>query len=445
MKIIIIGGIAAGASAAAKAKRLDPSLDITIYEKGEVLSFGACGLPYYIGGYFADENAMIARKAADFEKNGINVKTCHEVVSVHAEESYVTVKNLKDNTLIEVPYDKLLIAAGANVIVPSLKNIDLDNVYTLKSLADGRALREAVFDKSNMNFTIIGGGYIGLEAVDGLKENGKHVRLVEMGERILAKTFDQEITDIIEQELIDNGVELHLGERITSLEGSGAVRSVVTDKGEYESDVVLLATGVSPATSFLEGTGIKTLPNGAVITDGEGRTNIPNIFAAGDCASVYHLIREDNVYIPLATTANKLGRVIGENLAGQHKSFQGTLGAGCLKVLGLEAGRCGITEAEAKEMGISYGTTFIKDKDHTNYYPNQRDIFVKLIYDRETRVILGGQAVGSQGAVLRVDVLCAAVYKKMTVDELGYLDLCYSPPFARTWDVLNVAGNSAKK
>lgn len=445
MKIIIIGGIAAGASAAAKAKRLDPDLDITIYEKGEVLSFGACGLPYYIGGYFADENAMIARKAGDFEKNGINIKTCHEVLSIHVEESYVTVRNLKDNTSIDEAYDKLLIATGANVIVPSIENLDLKNIFTLKSLDDGKALREAVFDKNNVHFTIIGGGYIGLEAIDALKENKKHVRLIEMGDRVLTKTFDQEITDIIEQELSDNGVEVHCNERITRIEGDSHVRKVITDKGEYESDVVLLATGFSPATSFLRGTDIKTLPNGAVITDEEGRTNISNIYAAGDCGSIYHLIRQENVYIPLATTANKLGRIVGENLAGQHKKFQGTLGSGCLKVLSLEAGRSGITEAEAKELNINYGTTFIKDKDHTNYYPGQKDIYIKLIYDIDSRIILGGQAVGNQGTVLRVDVLCAAIYKKMTVEELGYLDLCYSPPFARTWDVLNVAGNSAKK
>ena len=221
------------------------------------------------------------------------------------------------------------------------------------------------------------------------------------------------------------------------------VTDVVTDKGTYKADIVVLATGIRPSTAFLKATGIALLRNGAIVINEYGETNLQDVYAAGDCATVYHLIREENVYIPLATTANKLGRIVGENLAGEHTAFQGTLGSAAVKVMDLEAGKTGLSESEAQKMGLNFKTVFITDQNQTGYYPGQADIAVKLIYEAETQILLGGQVIGKKGAVLRVDVLAAAIFKKTTTKELGMLDLCYSPPFSKAWDVLNVAGNNA--
>ena len=241
------------------------------------------------------------------------------------------------------------------------------------------------------------------------------------------------------------GVELHLEEAVQEIiEKDGKVVGIKTNKGEYKADLVVISTGVRPNTAFLKETGIEMLPNGALVIDEFGKTSIDSIYSAGDCATVYHRVRKENVYIPLATTSNKIGRVVGEHLAGVEIEFAGTLGSVAIKVMNLEAGRTGITEEEAKELNIPYGSVFIEDANQTGYYPGQEDLFAKLIFHKETREVLGGQLIGKKGAVLRVDVLAAAIDKHMTIDELGMLDLCYAPPFALTWDTLNTLGNVAK-
>ena len=235
------------------------------------------------------------------------------------------------------------------------------------------------------------------------------------------------------------GVELHLEEAVQEIiEKDGKVVGIKTNKGEYKADLVVISTGVRPNTAFLKETGIEMLPNGALIIDEFGKTSIDSIYSAGDCATVYHRVRKENVYIPLATTANKIGRIVGENLAGKNTPFAGTFGTANNPI------RTGITENEAIKMGINYKTVFVKDKNQTNYYPGREDIFVKLIYNADTRVLLGAQIAGKKGAVLRVDSLATAIYSELTVDEIGMMDFCYAPPFARTWDVMNVAGNVAK-
>lgn len=444
MKIIIIGGIAAGMSAAAKAKRIQRDAEIVVYEKSAHVSFGACGLPYFVGDFFADPNQMIARSAEEFRATGIDVRTSHEVSHVDTKKKTIRVTNLKSREIFEDTYDKLMVATGASVMIPPIENLHLKNVFTLKSMEDGIALKEAAMKDEIKNVVIIGAGYIGVEVVEAMKRLGKEVRIIQLADRILLDSFDKELTDYMEKELQEHGVKLHLSEAVERIEGESEVQEVVTSKGRYEADLVVLTTGVKPNTKFLRDTGIETLPNGAIIIDDKGQTNVPDIYAAGDCATVNHFVTEKPAYIPLATTANKIGRIVGENLAGMDSRFQGALGTAGLKVMDLEAGRTGITEREAMEIDLDYKTVFISDKNQTSYYPGQEDIFVKLVYDAKTKVILGAQIVGKRGAVLRVDVIATAIFKKMTTEELGMLDLCYAPPFARTWDVLNVAGNVAK-
>lgn len=447
MKIIIIGGVAAGMSAAAKASRLDKEAEIVIYEKTDVVSWGACGLPYYVGDFYESPQNMIARPVEKFIEAGMNIKIKHEVIGVDVEKKEVTIKNLETGEIFCDSYDKLMVATGASAIMPPIKNLETQGVYTLKSFEDGLKLKEEFLKEENQSIIVVGAGYIGIEVVEAAKHLGKSdIRLIQLGDRVLMESFDKEITDVMEEELrAYENVKLHLSEIVEEIKAeNGKVVGIKTNKSEYKADLVVIATGVRPNTQFMKDTGIEMLRNGALVIDEYGMTSIENIYSAGDCASVYHKVRKENVYIPLATTANKIGRIVGENLAGKKTRFEGTLGSAAIKALEIEAGRTGITEAEAKNMGIDYKTVFIKDKNQTNYYPGREDIFIKLIYDAQTRILLGGQIAGKKGAVLRVDSLAVAIEKKMTVDELGMMDFCYAPPFARTWDIMNVAGNVAK-
>lgn len=447
MKIIIVGGVAAGMSAAAKAERLNKEAEIVVYEKTEIVSWGACGLPYYVGDFYQDPNNMIARPVEKFIEAGMNIKIRHEVIGVDTEKKEITVKNLTTGEIFKDTYDKLMISTGAHAIMPPIKNLTAEGVHTLKDYTDGITLKEEMMKEENQEIIIVGAGYIGIEVVEAAKHLGKrNVRLIQLGDRVLMESFDKEITDVMEAEIRNHeGVHLHLEETVLEvIEKDGKAVGVKTNKGEYKADLIVIATGVRPNTAFLKDTGIEMLPNGALIIDKYGKTSIDSIYSAGDCATVYHLVRKENVFIPLATTANKIGRVVGENLAGVPTEFKGTLGSAAVKVMDLEAGRTGVTEREAANMGINYKTVFVKDKNQTNYYPGQEDIYIKLIYNKDTRVLLGAQVAGKKGAVLRVDALAAAIYSEMTVEEIGMMDFCYAPPFARTWDVMNVAGNVAK-
>lgn len=444
MKVIIIGGIAAGMSAAAKFKRLSPKDDVIVYEKGDIVSFGACGLPYYVGGFFEDSREMIARTPEEFRESGVEIHTKHEVIDVDFSSKKLKIKNLITGEILEENYDKLMIASGARAIIPPIKNIDLENVVTLKSMDDGNKLRELMANDEYKKVAIIGAGFIGLEAVEAAKHRGKEVTVIQLQDRVLQEVFDKDITDLLEEELRESGVELLLSETVVELIGDEKVSKVKTNKREIDADIVILATGVKPNTDFLKADEIKMLRNGAIVVDSYGRTSVEDVYSAGDCATINNLITGKEAYVPLATGANKLGRIVGENLAGQNNSFQGSMASSCIKVMNMEAARTGLSEKEVKDLGFDYKTKFITDMNQTSYYPGRERIYVKLIYDAHTKVIYGGQVAGYKDAVQRCNVIAACIYAKMTTDQLGMLDLCYSPPFARTWDVLNVAGNVSK-
>lgn len=444
MRVIIIGAVAAGMSAAAKLKRIKPDYEVVVYEKGEVVSFGACGLPYFVGGFFDDPNNMIARSPEKFRETGIDLNIHHEVVKVDAINKKVIVKNLETGVEFKDSYDKLMVATGAYSVIPPIKNVQLENVSTLKSMADGIKVKELLNKEENKNIVIIGAGFIGLEAVEAAKKLGKNVTVIQSTSRILENVFDKEMTDVLEEEIRKHNVDLRLEELAAEFVGQTKVEKVITNKGEIKADVVIIATGVRPATDFIKDTGIDMLPNGAIIVDEYGQTSIEDIYAAGDCATIKNIVSGQDSYVPLATGANKLGRIVGENLAGANNKFQGSLGSSCIKVMDMEAGSTGLTEVQAQKLGLDFKVKFISDFNQTNYYPGRNKIYVKLVYDAKTKVILGGQVVGFKDAVQRTNVIATAVFAKLTTNQLGMLDLCYAPPFARTWDVLNVAGNVAK-
>lgn len=445
MKILIIGGVAAGMSAAARARRNMKDSQIIVFEQGDVVSWGACGLPYYIGGWFDDPDFMIARTAEQFRESGIEVRLRNRVVKLDHAAKKVLVKNLETGNEYEESYDQIVISTGASPVMPPHPGVGLENILPLTKLEDGHKLKALLEEPSIKNVVIIGGGFIGIEASEACVHKGKSVRIIQHSDRVLRKLFDKEITDVIEKELVRNGVQLHLNENVASFAGEGGkVSGVVTDKGSYQCDLVIMAIGVEPSTAFLAGSGLNMMPNGAIIVDNTGRTNVESVFAAGDCATVPLALDGSPAYLPLATGANKLGRVVGDALAGKPTKYPGSLSSICIKAFGVEAGRTGFTEKDASSKGISFKTVFIVDKNHTNYWPDQEEVSVKLIYDPASRVLLGGQIVGGSGSVIRTDVLAAVITGGLTVEQLGMLDLCYAPPFSRTWDLLNVAGNVAK-
>jgi len=443
MKVIVIGGVAAGMSAASKLKRLDPRAEVVVYEKGEYLSYGACGLPYYVSGINDDYRRMLIKTEEEFKEAGIKTYLNHEVIKVNPDNKTIMVRDLKSMGLFIDHYDKLMISTGANAIIPNIKGKNLKGVYILKTLKDGINLRNEVMRKEVTDVVIVGGGYIGIELAEAMVELGKRVRILEMSDRILT-SFDKEISDIAERELRNNNVLLHLQERLEEVIGTHRVQGVITTKGKYEADIVIMAIGVKPATDFLKGSGIRLAKNGAVIVDREMRTNIPDIYSAGDCSEVYHLVKEENAYVPLGTIANKCGRIAGMNLAGQRHKFIGTLGSAAIKVLDIEMGRTGLSEREARELKIDFETTFTKAYNHPPYYPKQEDLFIKIIYEKRTHKILGAQVAGREGAVLRVDIFATAIQAGMTTEDLGMTDLCYAPPFAGVWDAVNIAANTVK-
>lgn len=445
MRVIIIGGVAAGMSAAAKLKRLKKDYEVVVYEKTDVVSFGACGLPYFAAGFFDDKNEMIARTAEKFIESGVDLKVFHEVTKVDPKNKKVTVKNVKTGEEFEDSYDKLMIATGAASIMPPFRNAGLKNISTLKSMDNGVYVKEMLKQDEVKNVAIIGAGFIGLESVEAAKHQGKNVTVFQLEDRILQNVFDKEITDVLEEEIRRHGVDLRTSEAVSEFVGHDKVEGVVTSRGEtIAADAVIVATGVRPTTKFLQDTGIHMLNNGAIVVDNHGRTSVEDIYSAGDCATVKNIVTGQDSYVPLATGANKLGRIVGENLAGLDTEYPGSLSSSCIKVMDMEAAATGITEETAKRLGLNYKTVFISDFNQTSYYPGRNKIYVKLVYDAESKVLLGGQVAGFKDSVQRANVLAAAIYGKMTVNQLGMLDLCYAPPFARTWDVLNVAGNVAK-
>lgn len=443
MKVIVIGGVAAGMSAASKIKRTEKDAEITVYERGGYLSYGACGIPYFVSGANDDYKKMIARTQEDFSKIGIATFLHHEVVRVAPDKKQVMVRNIENGNLFIDSYDKLMISTGASPVIPPIKGSDKKGIYSMKTLDGAIALKEELASPDIRNVVIVGGGYIGIEAAESLSETGKNVRVVEFQDRIL-QNYDPELTDIATEEFKSLGASLNLGERVLEIAGGERVQSIVTDKNVYPADLIIMAVGVRPNTAFLKGSGVALAKNGAVIIDREMRTNIEDIYSAGDCAEVYNMAMQENAYLPLGTTANKCGRLAGVNMLGNHVKYMGTLGCSAIKVGSLEMAKVGLSEADAKRLAIDYGTVFTKAPDHAHYYPNHTLVWIKLIFEKQSKRLLGAQTIGKKNAVLRADVLAIAIQNRMTASELGMSDLCYAPPFAGVWDAVHIACNAVK-
>ncbi|WP_066648357.1 CoA-disulfide reductase [Christensenella timonensis] len=443
MKVIVAGGVAAGMSAASKIIRIQKDAQVTVYEKGGYLSYGACGLSYYVAGYNDDHTKMIARTRAAFEEMGISTFLHHEIIAVDAQNKVVTVKNLKTGETFKDIYDKLMIGTGASAIKPPIPGIEKKGIYVLKTMEDGLRLKEVMAGYGIQNVVVVGGGYIGVEVAEAMHALGKNVVCIEAADKILAP-FDDEITAIAMQELQDKGIEVHTGEKVMGFGGTESVNEVITDQRSYVADLVVVSAGVRPNTQLLAGTDVALEKNGAVIVDREMRTSNPDIFSAGDCAMVYDLVKQKNVYLPLGTAANKCGRIAGTNICGGHDVFVGMTSSAALKVCDMQLGRTGLGEREAIDMGYTVGSVTIEGRNHPAYFPGMEPLTIKVIYEKPSMRILGAQLAGKDGAALRTDVFVVAINAGMTTKQLGMMDLIYSPPYAGVWDAIQIACNAAK-
>ncbi len=444
--VVIIGGIAGGMSAASKLRRLDETVKISVFEKDSHISYGACGLPYYISGVTKSHEDLLARTVEDFEERNIQVHIHHEVISVDPENKSVNVKNLNSGDETIVSYDKLLIATGSKPIVPPFVPKEATNVHTLKTLNDGINMREYFLDEEIKKVGIIGGGYIGMELVETMIELGKEVVVIELQDQILPN-YDQEMANIIADTLESlEGVSIRTGEEVKELKVSNnKVTNIVTNKNSVEVDAVIVNIGNKPNTEFVKDLGMDMLENGAIIVDAHQKTSLPSIYAAGDCATSNHLLLNKPVNIALGTTANKHGRVAADNLAGISSTFPGILGTNVVKIMEWTAAMTGLTEKEAKKEKLDVDTVVIETNNHASYYPGAETVHIKLVYETGTQKLLGAQMIGKDNAIAkRMDIFATAITCELTTKQIGMLDLSYAPPYATVWDAVQVAANAAK-
>ncbi|UOQ91742.1 FAD-dependent oxidoreductase [Halobacillus shinanisalinarum] len=443
MKFIIIGGDAAGMSAAMQMVRNSKGNEIVTLERGEIYSYGQCGLPYVFGGEVDSFNDLIARTPETFrDKYGIDARLLHEVTKVDCDHKIVYGIDHGSGEKFEESYDRLLIATGADPVLPPWEGKNLSGIHPLKTIPDAKAIMDDLQEDVHQ-VSIIGGGYIGLEMAENLAAIGKKVRMIDRGDR-LGKIFDEDMSELIHKEAERQGVELVLNESVEGFNGKDRVASVITDEGEYETDLVLAAVGVAPNTSFLNGTGIYTSYNQAIEVNAFMETSIMDIYAAGDCATQFHRVKQRPDYVPLGTHANKQGRVAGLNMIDKRRVFRGIVGTSILKFFELTLARTGLSSREAEEEHFPYQTVSIESTHEAGYYSKDNPMTLKLIYDEQSRQLLGGQIIGRQGVDKRIDVLATAIYHNMTVDELIDLDLSYSPPYNSVWDPIQQAARRAK-
>jgi NADPH-dependent 2,4-dienoyl-CoA reductase/sulfur reductase-like enzyme len=446
-RLVVIGGCAAGMSAASKARRLNPDLEIVVYEKTGFVSYASCGLPYYVSGLIEDHNKLVVRTPAQFAKQGVEVHLHHEVTEIDTENRRVRVTNLEDGHSWYESYDKLLIATGGRpTMLPDFSLGDLGMVFAMRAVEDGVAVRDFVQREKPKHAVIIGAGYIGLEMAESFHELGLETTVIGRPPQVL-KRFDADMAQLVQDELESKGIRLSLGDEVKALEGDaqGRVRRVVSSKATFEADLVLLAMGVRPNAALTKTAGVALGETGAIATDPQMRTNLPGVLAAGDCAEAYHRITGRSAYIPLATTANKQGRVAGTNLGGGHAEFEGIVGTAITKALDVYAALTGLAEKEARALGYAVQSTTIQAGSRAHYYPGGRPMHVKLVVEEGSGRLLGGQIVGDEGAGPRINVLATALHKDMMIEELSRLDLAYVPPIAPVWDPLLVAANVALK
>ncbi len=430
MKIAVIGGGAAGMSAASRIKALKPEWDVKVFEATSFVSHAPCGIPYAIEFDFPSDELMYYKPEVFIKKRGIDLHLNSEVIEV--KKGILLARENGEEK--EYEWDKLLIATGASPKVPKIEGVELDNVFTADLPPDVDKIKEGLKDAENV--VIVGAGYIGTEMSEAISAIGKKVTLIGLYDYPLPR-FDKEIGEIIKRE-VEKRVD-YRAEVVKALEGKDKVERVVTDKNEYKADAVIIATGVKPNVELAKQLGVKLGESGAIKTNEFMETSVKDVYAAGDCAETKHIVTGKNVWIPLAPTGNKMGYVAGLNMVGNKIEFPGVVGSQITKFYDLQIGRTGLTEKEAKNEGFKVKSTFIEARTKVHYYPGAKKTYIKVVKDAETNRILGAQIVGYEMVTMRVNVFATAIQAGFTTKDLFFADLVYAPPFTPIWDPIIVS------
>jgi len=442
-RLIVIGGDAAGMSGASQARRLDSSLDITVYERTDWVSYAACGVPYYVGEDVKELRQLQARTPAQFARMEIDVRLRHEVTAIDVASKTVTVRDLlSDSTAVE-PYDVLLYATGARPLLPPIEGLDLEGVFQVRTLDDATAVRTAI-GREPRHAVVVGGGYIGLEVAEAFHNLGIPVTVLEMADTVLSRTMDPEMSEIVATQVRELGIDIHTGTPVDRIVGeSGHVVAVEAAGTTHPADIIVLGLGSAPNSSVAEAAGIALGPTGAVAVDDHQRTSAESVFAAGDCAEARHRISGAAVNFQLGTVANKQGRVAGTNIGGGDATFPGVLGTAITKVHDIEISRSGLSLAEALDAGFDAVAAGLRSATGSHYWPKASPMRVRVVVDRSSGMLLGAQIVGGPGSGKRIDTFAMALWEGMSGADLEYVDLSYSPPFSGVWEPVNVAGRKA--
>ncbi len=446
MKIAVIGGVAAGTSAAARASRVEPEAEIVLFEKNKTISYAGCGLPYYISGVTTERSQLIMNTPEEFQENyGVEVRISHEVTAIYPEEKTLEFEDLVADRIGQEEYDKLIIATGARPMMPPIPGINFERVLPLRTVEDGDRIKRLSGDQNVKNVVIVGGGYIGLEMAEAFDRLGMEISLIEMQENVMP-LVNRELAAKIEKHLQEKGINLITGEAVKEFVGDGDVSGVITDQDrEIPADLVLFAIGVRPDTELAAEAGVELGVRNAIRVNHRMETNLRDHYACGDCAESINLVSNKPTWVPLGSTANKQGRVAGGNAAGGSNSHFGVLGTAITKVFDLTIATTGIKEEEAEEAGFSPVSLTVNVPNHAGYYPGFKNFVLRGVFDRNSGRLLGAEALGKSGVNKRIDVLASAIYSELTADDLFQLDLSYAPPYSTPKDAVAILGMVAGK
>lgn len=430
MKVLVLGGVAAGTKVAAKLMREDRSNEVIVLNKGANISYAGCGLPYYVGHVIEDEAQLIVNTPEKYEKlTGVKVHIETEAIAVLPEEKKVTAKHVRTGEETVYEYDKLVIAVGASPVKPPIDGVDLENVFCVRTPEDAINIRNLIDTGNVKKAVVVGASYIGLEIAENLKSQGIRPFVLDMVPQILAPGFDKEMADYVEGRLTEAGIPVITGVQVTGIEGDGKVEKVLTTKKAYKADMVVMSAGIRPNTAFLADTGIEMF-KGTILTDEYGQTNIPDVYAAGDCAMVHNAVTGKAAWSPMGSTANIAGRLIAQNIMGKNLKYRGVLGTAVCKLPGINVGRTGLTEAQAKAEGFQAVSVVTVVDDKAHYYAGASSFIMKMIADRDTLRLLGVQVVGAGAVDKVVDIAVTGMMLKATLTDLADMDLAYAPPFS---------------
>ena len=436
MKNIIIGGVAGGATAAARLRRLDEKAEIIILERGEYVSFANCGLPYYIGGVITDRADLTLQTPQSFKARfNIDVRVLNEAVKIIPDTKTVTVKDLRTGETYEETYDNLILSMGAEPIRPNIEGADGSNVFTLRNIPDTLKIKNYIDTAKPRSAVVIGGGYIGVEMAENLVEAGLKVAIVELADHLIAP-LDFDMAADVHRYIKSKGVYLHLNNGVKAINGN----TVILQNGEITADMIILSVGVRPETAIAKDCGIELNPRGSIVVNNKMQTNIPNIYAVGDAVEVEDFITKKPAFIPLAGPANKQGRIAADNIAGYESVYTGTQGSAVLKLFDMTVATTGLNEKTATAAGIDYDKTYTYSASHATYYPGAAQMSIKALWDKRTLKIIGAQIVGFDGVDKRMDVLATAIRFGAKITDLTTLELCYAPPFGSAKDPVNMLG-----